>query len=348
MKKQYVTVSPTSTCPFFVEAVRYEPERLVVNGFTLILLHAMNLHKETFSTLLQHLFEDSGGNQVKEAWCIDNPNSGRSSSLNQETLKQPPYRDRWLCADYANAVHSFIHSSPFSRYFKGEKLVAVGHSSGTCSIILMEELNPRINFHGIIWLDPAILPLHKRCSEILVEIFGTWAATKKHTWPNRSAASEELSSPKHIAFRTWRPELVRSFVDNAIRPVDEKNPDGPVTLSCSVHQEKVCEITFDVEKTSLIIIQAHYFAPGADVAVPPAEAFLRAIQRDDLPPIHMITCLEDEYRQRQSARDEGVANGIDQSYKELQYTITRTRWTYVSASRTVPSCPGNERCIAEA
>ncbi|KAK7471137.1 hypothetical protein VKT23_002549 [Stygiomarasmius scandens] len=140
LKGQYVTVAPTSTCPFFVEAIRYVPESTDSSrqrrscGLTLILLHAMNLHKETYSLMIQHLFEDFGGLDVKEAWSIDNPNSGRSSSLNQELLQSSQYRERWLAADYANAVHSFLYSSPLGRDFHNERLIAVGHSSGTCSV----------------------------------------------------------------------------------------------------------------------------------------------------------------------------------------------------------------------
>lgn len=72
MKRRFVIVEPSTACPFRVEGLQYIPERSHDDGLTLVLLHAVNLHKETFDVMLTHLLESDrpGSLKFKDAWCI--------------------------------------------------------------------------------------------------------------------------------------------------------------------------------------------------------------------------------------------------------------------------------------
>lgn len=111
MQKNYFVVGPSALCPFYVEALKYTPARSMVNGYTLVLLHGSNLHKETFDSFVSALLEDSQTSSlpIQDVWSIgmpldywysnmvqitvssDSPNSGRSSSLNQALLSTSEY-----------------------------------------------------------------------------------------------------------------------------------------------------------------------------------------------------------------------------------------------------------------
>ena len=61
----------------------------VVVKVTLILTHAMSVHKETWEPMLQHLFSTKmqhNSFDIIEAWAIEAPNHGSSASLNEEIL----------------------------------------------------------------------------------------------------------------------------------------------------------------------------------------------------------------------------------------------------------------------
>ncbi len=121
MKCRTVTVPPSSSSPFYVQALQYtpEPEYSRDDGLTLLLFHAMNLHKETFHGLVARVLEDKainseGGVKIKDIWCIgkpqrlhrkqnikyqylDNPNHGLSAFLNANLLGSDEWEDKCKC-----------------------------------------------------------------------------------------------------------------------------------------------------------------------------------------------------------------------------------------------------------
>ncbi|KAF7371123.1 hypothetical protein MSAN_00747500 [Mycena sanguinolenta] len=247
MRRSVLTLKPISegtTSPFHVGAIQYVPDESFDHGFTLILLHAVNLHKETFEPMLQHLLKQTSRVQIRDVWCIENPNQGQSARLNQKLLSTPKYRDRWTAAE--------------GRAF----------GSSACS-----DQMPKIMFHGLIFLDPAILPAGKQSSRVLCDLFGNWAKSKRHTWDSRETALKQLSTS---AFKRWEPLGVQLFVENAMHP----SADGSsVTLACSPAQEA-----------------GYYLSPQADLIERPFEIFTQLTTADKLP-IHLIICMNDEYRQ---------------------------------------------------
>ncbi|KAJ7643231.1 Alpha/beta hydrolase fold-1 [Mycena rosella] len=273
MKRSVFTLNPRSDgpCPFHVEAVQYIPHESSDNGFTLIFLHAMNLHKETFEPMLLHLLKQATAVRIKDVWCIENPNHGRSARINHELLSTPKYHGQWTAADYSGAVHSFLTSTVHGTDFAKRKLIGVAHSAAAASLLLIQDEWPKINFHGLIFLDPAILHGGKE-SRSLCELFGNWAKSKRHTWDSRDAALSQLS---RTAFKRWKPLGVELFVEHALRT----GVDGTyVTLTCSPVQEA-----------------AFYLSPDTDLVGRPFEIFTQLAAADKLP-IHLIICINDEYK----------------------------------------------------
>lgn len=75
MQKHYFIVGPSTLCPFRVGALKYTPARSMDNSYTLTLLHAMNLHKETFDSFLSAFLGDTQNSSlpIKDVWCIGMP-----------------------------------------------------------------------------------------------------------------------------------------------------------------------------------------------------------------------------------------------------------------------------------
>ncbi|KAF7350661.1 hypothetical protein MSAN_01626600 [Mycena sanguinolenta] len=271
MRRSVLTLKPNSegtASPFYVEAIQYVPEESFDHGFTLIFMHAVNLHKETFEPMLQHLFKQTSGVRIRDVWCIENPNQGRSACLNHKLLSTPKYRDHWTAAEYARAVHSFLTSDVHGVDFTARKLIAAAHSGAAPALLLVQDQMPKNIFHGLIFLDPAIFPSGKACSRVVCELFEKLAKSKRHTWDSRETAVKELST---TTFKRWDPLCVQLFVKNALHPSAD---DFSVTLACSPMQEA-----------------GYYLSP--DWIERPFEIFTQLTAADQLP-IHLIICLRNK------------------------------------------------------
>ncbi|KAJ7170196.1 alpha/beta-hydrolase [Mycena filopes] len=274
MKKTVFTLKAAGGYPFHLQAVQYLPDYSVGTGFTLIFLHAMNLFKEAFEPMLAHLLQQASRAQIRDVWCIENPNHAGSADLNKEILSTAQYRGQWKAADYSQAVHHFLTSTTHGIDFTARTLVGVAQSGASPSLLLLQDRDtlPGVHFEGLIFLDPAILPAGKASSQVLCKLFGNWAKSKRRTWPSRDAALEQLSG---TAFKRWDPQAVRLFVKHALRPTGD---GAAVTLACSPEQEA-----------------AFYLSPDADLVNRPFEIFLQLVAADQLP-IHIIVCPNDEYK----------------------------------------------------
>ncbi|KAJ6581531.1 Alpha/beta hydrolase fold-1 [Mycena capillaripes] len=277
MKSKVYISEPSPTCPFRVEALQYFPVSPCGDGLSLVFLHAMSLHKETFEPMLEHLL--GGSTRIKEVWSIDNPNHGRSSVLNQSLLAGPSYREYWSAAEYARATYSFLSSPSHGIDFSTRNLVGLAHSSAVSAMMMLlrdkefsSSSEKNLRFTSLILLDPALLPPQFPSSKVLSKMFGAFASSKRDKWPMRAAAEKYLAA--HPAFKAWDPRALRLFVDCALRDVDS----GEVVLSCSKAQET-----------------AFYLSPTADYKARPVEIFVELTRADKLP-IHLITCLKDEYK----------------------------------------------------
>ncbi|KAJ7115969.1 Alpha/beta hydrolase fold-1 [Mycena epipterygia] len=277
MKSQLHVSEPSSACPFRVEAVQYIPGSPCEDGLTLVFLHAMSLHKETFEPMLDHLLAVS--TRIKDVWSIDNPNHGRSAVLNEALLTSPTYREHWSAAEYARATYSFFSSAAHGVDFSTRRIVGLAHSSAVSALMMLFRDNDfssssarvPLRFTSLVLLDPALLPPQFPSTAVLSSWFGKFAQTKRDKWPTRAAAHQYLSA--HPAFKAWDARALRLFVDCALR-----DSDSGVVLACSRAQEA-----------------AFYLAPTADYKARPVEIFIELARADELP-IHIITCLKDEYK----------------------------------------------------
>ncbi|KAJ7486265.1 hypothetical protein B0H11DRAFT_2192301 [Mycena galericulata] len=272
MKRNLFALEPNSLCPFHIQALQYIPDDSLDDGFTLIFLHAVNLHKETFEAMLLHLLKQTSGIRIKDIWCIENPNHGESAWINRKLLSTPKYSGQWTAAEYSRAVHSFLASSSHGINFGERKLVGLAHSGAAPSLLLVQDEGPTITFVAFVFLDPAILPSGKASSRVLCNMFGNWAKSKRNTWDNRATALEHLST---TAFKQWDPLAVQLFVEHALHPTTDGRS---VTLACSPAQEA-----------------AFYLSPNADLVDRPFDIFLQLTAADRLP-IHVILCFNDEYK----------------------------------------------------
>lgn len=68
------TLEPGTHSPFYITATRYQDDNPRTSGYTLILLHAAGLHKETYEPLAEALLEFSRGAEksvtVREVWSV--------------------------------------------------------------------------------------------------------------------------------------------------------------------------------------------------------------------------------------------------------------------------------------
>ncbi|KAL4255131.1 AB hydrolase superfamily protein [Pleurotus pulmonarius] len=279
MKCRTVTVPPSSASPFYVQALQYtpEPEYSRDDGLTLILFHAMNLHKETFHGLVARVLEDptinsEGGVKIKDIWCIDNPNHGLSALLNAQLLGTDERKDKWGAMEYSRAAHALLSATSHGVDFRKRNIVGAAHSAGATSLMLLETLlPPSINIVSFVLLEPGLLPPQHHSSKSLPQLFAKMALAKRNTWPTREAAKKDLRGK--AAYRAWDEEVFGLFIKYALKEVDSS---GTVMLACSPKQEA-----------------AHYRNP--DIVIPPSEIFER-LAREDRVPIHLIEARKDEYR----------------------------------------------------
>ncbi|THH00800.1 hypothetical protein EW026_g1784 [Hermanssonia centrifuga] len=214
MKTTYYRFDPRPTEPLQFTAVRYQPDSPPSDGLTLILAHATGTHKETWAPLLEYLFtaqltSDSNSPKILEAWSMECPNHGESAVINEQNIQEKYPNFAWSGWIYPRAMLAFLRSKPDDIDFTRRSLVALGHSHGGNSLILLDSLQNEFQFKGFILLDPTLgreSPAKDHMQRVLTQL--TW--NKRDTWPNRKAALKDLS--KQPGFRNWHPEVLRLFL----------------------------------------------------------------------------------------------------------------------------------------
>ncbi|KAJ7070751.1 Alpha/beta hydrolase fold-1 [Mycena amicta] len=276
------TVPPSAACPFSVQALRYDGNHGADGKWTLLFLHAVSLHKETFQPVVAHLLAHCSS--IREVWSIENPNHGRSAHLNQELLETSHYKHYCMFAsriqstakthfaagsglEYAQAVRSFLASTSHGVDFSTRQLVGLAHSGAVSSLMMLVD-EREFKFDSLILLDSALLPPEFPSTRVLSQMFANFAASKVDRWPTRRAAHQYLAA--HPAFKGWVPQALSLFVEYALH-----ESGSEVVLSCTKEQEAAFYLSDDKKR--------------------PVDIFHHLTRTDQLP-IHLITCLKDEYR----------------------------------------------------
>ncbi|PSR71770.1 hypothetical protein PHLCEN_2v12374 [Hermanssonia centrifuga] len=266
MKATYYRFDPRPTEPLQFTAVRYQPDSPPSDGLTLILAHATGTHKETWAPLLEYLFtaqltSDSNSPKILEAWSMECPNHGESAVINEQDIQEKYPNFAWSGWIYPRAMLAFLRSKPDDIDFTRRSLVALGHSHGGNSLIILDSLQNEFQFKGFILLDPTLgreSPAKDHMQRVLTQL--TW--NKRDTWPNRKAALKDLS--KQPGFRNWHPEVLRLFLEKGLRDHPaSKLPDpwcfkGGVSLACSRANEAACNFANDHHVFAFDYLQQMY------------------------------------------------------------------------------------------
>ncbi|RDB15645.1 Abhydrolase domain-containing protein mpaH [Hypsizygus marmoreus] len=213
--------------PLHVLANWYRPKAWLddEDGYTFVLLHAVGMHKETWETTIEHLFELSTGTsmiarspfKIRDVFSIESPNHGESAVLNEVALKEH-FGDSWPTRATAAAVHQFLTAGVTRGAkvdFTKRKLVGIGHSIGAAALFLLRDETPRVQFESIIAIEPGISVKELPETKISSQALTAWTWLRRDVWSSRSAAKKELlSTPVH---QTWDPRELDLYVKYALR-----------------------------------------------------------------------------------------------------------------------------------
>jgi hypothetical protein len=71
MKQTLYILEPSAHFLFEIQALQYVPDRPSSNGYTLVFLHSLNTHKETFEPMIYHLLRETPlGLRIRDVWSI--------------------------------------------------------------------------------------------------------------------------------------------------------------------------------------------------------------------------------------------------------------------------------------
>ncbi|KAI5887405.1 alpha/beta-hydrolase [Schizophyllum commune H4-8] len=216
---------PDNTYPLYVVGTRYRlplPHAVDPAAPTLILLHAIGFHKETWEPTVARLMR-SAGPDVHEAWSIECPNHGESATLNvdkQEEMKS------MQSAGYATAAHRFItHVSDL----QARPLIGIGHSVGGLALTILARIPPLLPFTHLTLIEPVLLAVPRPRIEKLRVRLRARATGRRDWWRDRGAAEA------YFRKAPWDRRVGALFVEHAIIPDKER---GGLTLACSREQEE--------------------------------------------------------------------------------------------------------------
>ncbi|KAH7879247.1 uncharacterized protein C8R40DRAFT_1066357 [Lentinula edodes] len=185
-------------------AVQYDQdtERDTGSGYTLILLHATGMHKETWEVFIEHLFDyslrrvsrssnstpapsshdiDRSGIWIEDVFSIESPNHGESAIVNEQVLKTT-YEDRWSPSEYERAVHTFLTE---------------GANACWCPGI------PGISLKG----NPE--------TDMVSQMLNAWTWLRHDVWPSRKTAKMYLQADP--LYGRWEPRVLDLYIKYGLR-----------------------------------------------------------------------------------------------------------------------------------
>lgn len=220
--RERCVVDPRPAYPLQILGTRYYVNPQATDGYTLVFLHALGMHKETWevtiSSLLKIASQRIASAQVREIISLEIPNHGESAVLNEDALKKD-FDDDWHPREYTRALHLFLTAGPDKGakidFSKRDKLVGVGHSIGVVILLLMRDLEPRINFHSILALESGVsLKGHKEMC-LSAQMLTAWTWLRRDTWQSRKNARKDLASSP--VYDQWDPRVLDLYVAHGLR-----------------------------------------------------------------------------------------------------------------------------------
>ncbi|KAI8985021.1 Alpha/beta hydrolase family-domain-containing protein [Trametes punicea] len=208
-------------------------------GLTLILLHGIGCHKETWEPVLQQLlkFRDQFNVHlpISEVWALDCVQHGDSGVLNEAELG-----DTFDCAEYARDLLNFllfylpqetgtIVPSAIPRLpdeqaqlrmrngIEGRVIVGVGHSIGACSFVYPAVEYPNL-FSSLILIESFTIPEYIKHLDAHREN-ETQCLRRRWLWNTREEAIQYLrQNPYH---REWDARALEVFIRFALTSTPE-------------------------------------------------------------------------------------------------------------------------------
>ncbi|GJE83928.1 abhydrolase domain-containing protein mpaH [Phanerochaete sordida] len=249
-----VTLPPEPQYPFHICAKRYSHPAFRATGsaritsggggavqpVTLLLLHSTSFHKEIYEPVLEALFAltAGGGRDIREAWAVDCPNHGEAAVWNADVLQTKPFDEYFSCAHYAEAVCHFLEArrdngEPYVT--RSDRLVAVGHSLGGCTAIILSESIP---LASLILFDPFLYPGPPNDLVKLRNRLVRQAHVRRDVWHTQDEAKESL---RRTAAKGWDERVLDLYVRYGLRAHPHANrslaPYNGMTLACTREQE---------------------------------------------------------------------------------------------------------------
>ncbi|TFK83326.1 alpha/beta-hydrolase [Polyporus arcularius HHB13444] len=241
---------PTEDGGYKLAFTRYRPEYASApidarqhSQLSLVVLHSVASHKETWKPTVEHLFQlqTTAPNKafaVLEVWAMDSPNHARAGVLNAALFKDRPEGVSGI--QWARAVQVLLQSDLLA----GNRTVAIGHSAGACVMIQSTEGYPlhELPYSSFILVEPTMMTreIYRRALEqdtVLLRAIEV-ARGRKDIWPSRAAAREWF--PKRLPWRRWDARVLDLYVEYAL--CDLPTPTYPdrtlgVTLATTRTQE---------------------------------------------------------------------------------------------------------------
>ncbi|KAJ3804623.1 alpha/beta-hydrolase [Lentinula aff. lateritia] len=209
--------------PLQILSTRYQKNKEIQrsgHGYTLILLHATGMHKETWEVFVKHLFELSLNHPelpIEDIFSIESPNHGESAVINEQVLKTE-FEDKWSPREYGRAVHTFLTSGPTTVgiNFTDRRLVAICHSVGAPALFLMDGLIPKFKFISVIAIEPGVSLKGNPETDMVTQMLTAWTWLRHDVWPSRKAAKKDLQVTPLYA--TWDPQVLDLYIRHGLRP----------------------------------------------------------------------------------------------------------------------------------
>ncbi|KAJ7087788.1 Alpha/beta hydrolase fold-1, partial [Mycena epipterygia] len=185
--------------------------------------------KEQWEPTIAHLFH-LANDRVCEAWAVDCQSHGASASLNSGLLsaENPVGID-----EYAALLHWFVANGPI----RGERCVAVGHSSSTSAWVLACTLFPpsSIPLKALVLIEPVLISFSDH--QDLIELGKARVkavAARRDTW----ADGDELAAwmRKRHPWKTWDARVFDIYLRHGFKRVHVAGRTL-LTPKCSTTQE---------------------------------------------------------------------------------------------------------------
>ncbi|KAH9852495.1 alpha beta-hydrolase [Lenzites betulinus] len=211
-------------------------------GLTMVFLHGIGCHKETWEPILRTLLDLRDrlypGLAIAELWTLDCVQHGDSALLNEAVLG-----DIFDCAEYARDLANFMlyylptdagapiptnlprHAEAEATRRKrdgirGRTIVGVGHSIGACAYV-----NPAIDypnlFSALVLVEPFTIPefikaldMHRKNETLCMR--------RQWRWDSRADAIKGITSSPY--YKQWDARMIDAFVEHALTTT----PDGRV------------------------------------------------------------------------------------------------------------------------